>query len=576
MPHGQDEIETRIESLAAELSELRIRVRQLEEDRTTRTAVARPATPAQQAFPSLNTIAPAEVVRLAGRTFVILGGAFLLRAVSAAALLPDVTGPVLGLLYAAWWMRMADRSVGAAVRLDGFFHGLTAIVIANPLLGEATARFGLLPDAVTILAVLAFLCGGLAVATRRDLRHLAWVAVLSALATTVALFATTREFAVYGGALVAIIAIVEAFTFGGRWTSLRWAPAVTINLSLLVLAMLVTRPRMSAELVAQLHPAGIVAVSLAAPAVYLVCVAATTILRRKKISAFEIGEVAASMLLGIGTAVVTMSYHGGDPRIIAAAITALGATCYAVALRSIDAAEHPARNFYAYTTFAGVLVGVGTTLLLDGPQLALAWLGLALSGIALGVALARNTLRLHGAMYLGAAFASSGLAATGAHGLVGPLDSLLPRPAPVELAIAAGSLGAYVLLVRHRVQEGAHWSSHVPRLIVAAVSFWIAAGLTAPWLTAGLLAIAGDLPREAWLATVRTCVLSSLIAALAWAGRRYRLEDHVWLVFPLLLATGARLAWEDLAYGGPINLFLALAFYGGALIATSRLLRKET
>lgn len=575
MPHGEDEIETRIESLAQELVDLRDRVRRLEERRPTAAAVSRSATPPAQGFPSLNNATPAEVIGLAGRTLVILGGAFLLRAVSAAAVLPDVSGPVIGLIYAAWWMSMADRSVGTEARSSAFFYGLTALVTADPLLWEATSRFGLLPGVVAAPTIVAFLGGALAVAARRDLAALAWTAVLVSLATTLALFASTREFVLYTGTLVAVVVVTEAFVFRGRWLDLRWAPAVAIDLTLLLVAMLVSRPRMSTELVAQLHPVGIVAVSLVAPAVYLVSVATTTLVRRQTISAFEIAQVTVSLLCGIGTALVTMSYHGGDPRIIAATITALGATCYAVAFRSMDVAEHPPRNFYAYTTFAGVLVGVGTTLLLDGEALALTWLALALVGVAFGLVRGRNTLRLHGALYLGAAFAASGLAAAGLHGLVGPVESLRPRLTTPMMVIAIGSLAAYAALTRRHLEEGAHWSSHVPRLLVAAMSFWIVAGLGAPWLTAGLLAAGENLSREAWLATMRTCVLSSMIAALAWAGRRFDLDDHVWLVFPLLLATGARLLWEDLAYGAPVNLFLALAFYGGALIATSRLLRKE-
>jgi len=52
----------------------------------------------------------------------------------------------VGLTYASAWMGAADR---AAVRrpASGLFHGLASLVIACPLLLEASTRFGVLSPA---------------------------------------------------------------------------------------------------------------------------------------------------------------------------------------------------------------------------------------------------------------------------------------------------------------------------------------------------------------------------------------------------------------------------------------------
>jgi hypothetical protein len=43
------------------------------------------------------------------------------------------------------------------------------------------------------------------------------------------------------------------------------------------------------------------------------------------------------------------------------------------------------------------------------------------------------------------------------------------------------------------------------------------------------------------------------------------------VLYALLIAGAAKLLVEDLPYSKPATLFVALAFYGGALIAASRL-----
>jgi len=48
-----------------------------------------------------------------------------------------------------------------------------------------------------------------------------------------------------------------------------------------------------------------------------------------------------------------------------------------------------------------------------------------------------------------------------------------------------------------------------------------------------------------------------------------------WLAYPVLVGGFLKLLFEDLRYGEPLALFLALAMYGGALIITPRWLRKE-
>lgn len=77
------------------------------------------------------------------------------------------------------------------------------------------------------------------------------------------------------------------------------------------------------------------------------------------------------------------------------------------------------------------------------------------------------------------------------------------------------------------------------------------------------------------LAVLRTALLSISAVARALLGRSGRLREAAWLVYPLLVAGGLKLLFEDLRTGRPAALVLSFALYGGALILALRLARRE-
>jgi hypothetical protein len=113
----------------------------------------------------------------------------------------------------------------------------------------------------------------------------------------------------------------------------------------------------------------------------------------------------------------------------------------------------------------------------------------------------------------------------------------------------------------------------LPQAISAAVIAFSAAGLTAGWLVGPLLASDAE-AGPPLVAASRTAIVAILAVAFAWSARRWSLQELGWLVYPLLVGGGIKLLWEDVGYGHPVALFIALAFYGSALIVTPRLLRK--
>ena len=102
-------------------------------DRPARTALsAPPAIPAPPALPALpGWLLPDPVTLLAfvGRTFVALGGAFSLRALTDASVLPLAQGSALGLAYGLGWLVMSDRAAAVNRRTSAVFHGLVAVSV---------------------------------------------------------------------------------------------------------------------------------------------------------------------------------------------------------------------------------------------------------------------------------------------------------------------------------------------------------------------------------------------------------------------------------------------------------------
>src|SRR5689334_18320464 len=179
-------MEDRIVRLESEFARLTERLTSLEhrlaviEGETTpvMSAAARPPSMESPGSTSLLDVSKSGVphfLALAGRTLVVLGGAYLLRALTESNLLTKSAGVGLGILYGAPWLLLASRAAARGFALDAFAHALTAALIGYPLVWEATLRFNVVSpaQATALLAVLT--TSAFALAWARRLEGLAWV-----------------------------------------------------------------------------------------------------------------------------------------------------------------------------------------------------------------------------------------------------------------------------------------------------------------------------------------------------------------------------------------------------------------
>jgi len=579
MDQDLERINQRIEQLSREVGELRSRIDGLEDSAAVpRTLEFGPELPSAIRGVARNAeIAglPTRTIALVGRTLIVLGGAYLFRAISDTGVVPPQGGAMVALLYAAWWLVQADRSAGAGQRLSASFHGAAAALVAFPLIWETTLRFELFSSTVAAIALVGFVALGLTVSRRRELRSLAWIIVSFNLVASVVLLVGSRDFLPFSVALLLVAAAVETLAVGEEWLPLRWPAALGIDLAGLMLISASLRPESAPGNLPALPIGGVIAVLLAIPSLYLVSIGVRTLLRQKRISVFGIAQAGIAMMLGFGGAVRVITHEGMNPIVIGLLSLLLGAGCYVVAFTSVDRRSESGRNFYTYTTFACLLILIGSTLVFDRDWLALIWSALALAGVGLGGRFDRTTLKFHGAVYGFAGAMAAGLVTYAADALLA--DTLANwRPfTPLAIGVAAAVVGCYGLLVATRRPIDRAWYELLPQAILGALVIWSVTGMAAAWISRPAVAASGHESGAAFVASTRTALIALMAVALAWAGRRWSLQELLWLVYPMLVAGGIKLLWEDFQLDEPVALFVAMAAYGGALILAPRLMKRE-
>ncbi|MBW2543537.1 MAG: hypothetical protein JRF15_15750, partial [Deltaproteobacteria bacterium] len=499
MDQDLERINQRIEQLSREVDELRSRIDGLEGSAAAPDA-APDAAELQTEFPSAISDAardaeiaklPTRTIALVGRTLIVLGGAYLFRAISDTGVVPAQIGAMVALLYAAWWLLQADRSAGASLRLSATFHGVAASLIAFPLIWETTLRFELFSPIAAAVALVGFVALGLAVTWRRELRTLAWIIILFNLVASVVLLIGTRDFLSLSVALLLVAAAVETLAVREEWLPLRWPAALGIDLAGLMLISASLRPESAPGNSPALPIGGVIVVLLAIPSLYLVSIGVRTLLRQKRISIFGMLQAGIAMMVGFGGAVRVIAHQGVNPIAIGLLSLLLGAGCYVVAFTSVDRRLGRGRNFYTYTTFAGLLILIGSTLVFEGAWLALVWSALALAAAGLGGRFDRITLKFHGAVYALAGAIAAGLVTCAADALLTDALEDWKSFTPLAIGVAAVAVACYGLLVATRRPLDRDWYEVLPQAILGALVIWSVTGMAAGWIGRTAIAASG-------------------------------------------------------------------------------------
>ena len=531
-----------------------------------RLAGGEPAAAAGDSVVQSTGVAPAEAravaaidegddfdLALLGRTLIVLGGAYLLRAITENGFLPVPVALILGLLYAVSWSLLSLRS--SVPRTSAGYHGAATAFTSLPLIFEAVRKFNVFGDWSSALALTAVTAVVFAMTWRRNLQGVTWLFVLMVLGIVPLLMAQTESMIPFTLYLTAVGVTTVWLGYLLEWRLLRWFVAGELNLVLLLLGFFVATHRLPAA-----TPAAAIATSGIAFAAYLATFAVRTLVRQREVIAFEITQTLGVLVAGVGAAMWIAASTSTLEVPIALAMFALAAASYAVSF----AFMLTPRNFVFYSSLALMLIVAGGGFISRSSVL---WTVLALASGYVAVRARKSSLALHAAVYLFSGFVGAGILPLGLDAMVFKIGNPLALPSGAILLLVACIAAASIPAIE---RQGTFHLWTAAKAAILAELGWIAAAV----FLASIIREAN--PDAAVVAVVRTAVLATLTVLSAWASRFTALSPARLLCNPLMIALALKLMWEDFRVGRATTLFVSLAIVGIALIITPRLRRKAS
>jgi len=556
------EIDARLTRLEHDLAAVLERLRALEAPGTVIPAAPLDV-PVERTAPAARDMT--GLASLLGRTFIVFGGAYLLRALTESGRLPNSAGILIGLAYAVLWLAASLRDVQAGRdapvrRISAQFHGVTALLIGLPVVWEATTRFGFLGPGASAFVLGALATIALVVARRGGLHLVSGVAGFGTLAVAIASAWATDH---YGPAALLLIGLATATYWLAEdpargW--LRWPTAMAAGLAVMGVTMraIATPAR---------EPAGL---ALVAQAMLLATMqgslAVRVLMLGRNMRLFDILQAASGLVIGVGGAVLVARDSPAGLGLIGAVTAILASGAYLGAFFRLADRPHLLRTYHTFAMFGMVAVVTALVLLLSGTALAAAALVLASATIALGARRFGGYAPLHAAAYITTALGASGVLWLATQAWT---HTLTPWPGVPLLAwVILAATAACATLQPPQPGELGDLLARSGRLIMAFACVFSLGGvfviLLAP-LVAGTPVDAGI------LASLRTALLSLVVVGLGTMARWPTLAIFSRLVYPVLILGGVRLLADDFRHSRPSTLFVALALYGLAWALGPRL-----
>lgn len=550
-----DRLEATVTALAAEVTQLRTEVAQLEMSHRAG-AGPEPSAAAYAIAPDVNAGMVSHWVALAGRTLVILGGAYLLRALTDAQYVPAATGVALGLVYGAPWLIMAARSGTRGAQLDAFCYGLSTALIGFPLVWEATYRFAVLSPAQSALLLVVLTAGALVLAALRRLQSLAWIVMLGGVAAAFSLAIATAAWTPYTAFAILLGVATLWLGYTHDWMLLRWPAAAVANLMLVIV---------TGRAVAAGSARGALLLHALLIAGYFGSFAVRTIARRRRVIPFEIGQGVASLALALGSAVVIFGRAGWPIAPLGMAILAVAGGLYAITFAFVRY-HRDVTALYFYSLLALVLTIAGAGLALGASRASLMFGAAAVVASVFASRHRRLSIAVQAIVYAFAAVVASGLLAAATLAIArGPAEW---RDLDAVMIVACAAAFAVCAARVDRPVDPWGMLTRVPATALLWLMTWIGVGLA---MMGGIAAMRGrGAVDPAILSTVRTGILVVAALATAWASRTPLAREAGWLAYPILVLTGLKIVLVDFPQGRPSTLFIALAMYGLALILAGR------
>lgn len=502
---------------------------------------------------------------LIGRTLIILGGAFLLRAATEGGALPIAVGVALGLVYALVWSLLALRD--SVSRCTAVYYAIATSLTSVPLIFEGTRKFNVFTAWSAALALGMVAAVMFVLIWRRRLHAVAWMFTVMTICVLPLLIVQTRSVTPFALILLGLGIVTLWLGYLLEWTLLPWLAAIALDIMLLILSALVVN-----ESLPELSPSMAIGVLCLAFAAYLASFSVRALGGHRDAMAIDIAQTFTLLFVALGGAMWIAMSRVAFAMPIVVAMLLLGAISYAVSFTFVAREFTSPLNFVFTSSLAMMLVVLSGAFITHGFANTIFWTVLALGTAYFATHYRKSSLALHAAVYIFCGFIGADVIRLGFHAVLLKQEQgwLVPGAGAVVLLIAC----VLAATIRPIERQGRFELWTAAKVMILAESGWIAATLL---VSAGGLLFLQPAPADpAAVAILRTVVLAALTVATAWAARFPTLSPARLLVNPLMIILGVKLLWEDVRAGRPATLFISFAIVGAALIITPRLRRKAT
>jgi hypothetical protein len=547
-----------IDQLADRIDDLERRVSQLEQRPLTAPAAVVQAkeTPRSVEIAAEESWQFGPALTAIGVALLGIAGAYVLRALAGAAVLPRLILGIVGAVYGIGW---AVAATWNSKRFVGGLYAATSVLILAPMLWEMCLRFQAMSPLLAAAILCVYLVTVLIIARRAYDAPAFSLLLAGSAATALALSIGTRSMIPFIAILVAMALFAEIQRIGSR--ALGVAPFVSLTTDAAVWALLfiyrapaVARPEYPA-----LGPLAVLAAPLLLFLIQAAAIAVHTCIRRQRITIFDAIQVmVAFALFAVGVLWIAPSLATSA---IGSLALVLCVACYWIAFDPFHRSTEP-RNFRLFATWAALLLAWGLYLL-EPPS----WVSVTLSLVAVAATLAASSLHSfalegHAVVYLVLAALACGLPAYAWHAMIADAPA---HPAWPLALLSAMAIAAYAVCREQQAEDSAHQAIHFAFALLAAFA-------VCALLTHGLLAITGLAlhPEIFHIALLRTVALCALAVALAIGGVRLHRVTMTRVAYVLLVFVVLKLVFEDLRHGHLGFLAASIGLVAVTLIAVPR------
>jgi len=553
-----------LEQISARLATLEQRVFVLEHplaDVDAASGLEEAASPAPKTVEGAPVASAGSLFSVLGKAMLGIAGAYLLRAVAESTSLPKLAVGGIAIVYALLWLLSAVRVPAEAWFRSTVYAGTSALILA-PMLWELTLSFKVLTPASAAAILAIYVVAACALAWKRDLTRILWVANGTAAATALALAVATHDLIPFLGVLLLLVVLTEGAAQRNRALSLRPLVAAAADLGVWMLIYGYANP--------QSAPAEYPVLGIAAPlapgcvlfVIHAASLSARTALLGQNMTIFEVTQAVIAFLLFAASVLCFAPQLGSvGLGILCLALSATCAGAVYAAFNGFDAGRNP-QIFAAWST---ALLVAGSLLSLPSPA-QVPVLGLAaVAATLIGVRVGRRTLETHGLLLLGTAAIASGIPVYALQALAGTM--------PVRLT-ADVCIVALCALICYAAQErgaGESWPLQLLHLFPAALAVCAVAAILVHGLLAG--ASLRFIPETHHIAFLRTFTLCVVCLGLAFAGARWQRMELTRISYIGLALLAVKLVLEDLRHGDLTFIAGAIFLFALTLIAVPHLAR---